>query len=81
MATFEACIFWAFSMCLWAMAMAMLRPQPAAWRLMETAWPCARLVRVARVGMKDTDGYHWYHICFHIYILIRIRIRIVKNIR
>jgi hypothetical protein len=25
----------------------------------------------------DTDGYHWYRICFHIYIRIRIRIRIV----
>jgi hypothetical protein len=37
-----------FSMCPWAMAVAMLRPQPAAWRLMETAWACARLVRVAR---------------------------------
>jgi hypothetical protein len=32
-------------MCLWAMAMAMLRPQPAAWRLMETARACARLAR------------------------------------
>jgi hypothetical protein len=26
---------------------------------------------------SDTDGYHWYRICFHIYIRIRIRIRIV----
>jgi hypothetical protein len=26
---------------------------------------------------SDTDGYHWYRICFHIYVRIRIRIRIV----
>jgi hypothetical protein len=26
---------------------------------------------------SDTDGYHRYHICFHIYVRIRIRIRIV----
>jgi hypothetical protein len=27
----------------------------------------------------DTDGYHWYYICFHIYIWIRIQIRIVST--
>jgi hypothetical protein len=28
---------------------------------------------------SDTDGYHWYRICFHIYVRIQIRIRIVSK--
>ena len=27
---------------------------------------------------SDTDGCHWYHICFHIFCRIRIRIRIIS---
>jgi hypothetical protein len=26
---------------------------------------------------SDTDGYHRYYICFHIFVWIRIRIRVV----
>ena len=28
---------------------------------------------------SDTDGYHRYYICFHIFVQIRIRIRIVST--
>ena len=28
---------------------------------------------------SDTDGYHWYYICFHIFVRIRIWIRIVST--
>ena len=28
---------------------------------------------------SDTDGYHRYYICFHIFVWIRIRIRIVST--
>ena len=29
---------------------------------------------------SDTDGYHRYYICFHIFVRIQIRIRIVSTI-
>jgi hypothetical protein len=28
---------------------------------------------------SDTDGYHWYYICFYIFVRIRIRKRIVPT--
>ena len=28
---------------------------------------------------SDTNGYHRYHICFHIFVRIRIRIRIIST--
>ena len=28
---------------------------------------------------SDTDGYHRYYICFHIFVRIQIRIRIVST--
>jgi hypothetical protein len=35
------------------------------------------VVAVRDENGSDTDGYHWYRICFRIYVRIRIRIRIV----
>jgi hypothetical protein len=39
--------------------------------------PVLRYAEARDENGSDTDGYHWYRICFRIYVRIRIRIRIV----